>query len=439
MESTTTVPIDLSSAELTLEQKHELQKLINEFGDIFAVDKTDFRFTDLVQHRIDVGDHSPIKSKPCRVPFSQRPIIEEQIKTMLEKNIIQPSTSPWSSKVVLVAKKDGSWRFCIDFRKLNKITKKEMYPLPQIDETLDALGQAQYFSTLDLAAGYWQIGVAPEDIEKTAFTTISGHFEFMRMPFGLCNAVPRYQQLMDFLLAGLQWEICLCYLDDIIIYSRTFTDHLSNLRTVFERLRAAGLKVRLTKCTFCRLEVPYLGHIISKDGIKADPSKIAVVRDYPVPTTVKEVREFIGFTSYYRKFIKNFASIAAPLHKLTTKYARFVWSQQCQEAFDLLRESLISAPILCYPDFSLPFILYTDASDVGIGAVLAQKDNQSLERTNCFASRVLSKSERGYAPVEREALAIVYAVKEFRPYLYGNEFTVITDHNPLPITLATVS
>ena len=267
-------------------------------------------------------------------------------------------------------------------------------------------------------------------IEKTAFTTISGHFEFMRMLFGLCNAAPHCQQLMDFLSAGLQWEICLCYLDDII-YSRTFTDHLSNLRTVFERLRAAGLKVLLTKFTFCRSEVPYLGHIISKDGIKADPSKIAVVRDYPVPTTVKEVRQFIGFTSYYRKFIKNFVSIAAPLHKLTNKYARFVWSQQCQEAFDLLWESLISAPILCHPDFSLPFIVYTDASDVGIGAVLAQKDKQSLERTNCFASCVLSKSERGYAPVQCEALAIVYAVKEFRPYLYGNEFTVIMDDNPL--------
>ena len=253
----------------------------------------------------------------------------------------------------------------------------------------------------------------------------------MRMLFGLCNAAPCCQQLMDFLLAGLQWEICLCYLDDIVIYSRTFTDHLSNLRTVFERLRAAGLKVRFTKCSFCRSEVPYLGHIISKDGIKADPLKIAVVRDYPVPTTVKEVRQFIGFTLYYCKFIKNFTSIAAPLHKLTNKYACFVWSQQCQEAFDLLRESLISAPILCYPDFSLPFIVYTDASDVRIGAVLIQKDKQSLERTNCFASRVLSKSEHGYAPVEREALAIIYAVKEFHPYLYGNEFTVIMDHNPL--------
>ena len=273
--------------------------------------------------------------------------------------------------------------------------------------------------------------MAPEDIEKTAFTTISGHFEYMRMPFGLCNAAPRCQQLMDFLSAGLQWEICLYYLDDIIIYSHTFTDHLSNLHTVFERLRAASPTVCLTKCTFCSSEVPYLGHIISKDGIKADPLKIAVVRDYRVPTTLKEVRQFISFTSYYRKFIKNFASIAAPVHKLTNKCAHFVWSQQCQEAFDLLRESLISAPILCYPDFFLPFIVYTDASDIGISAVLAQKDKQSLERTNCFASRVLSKSESGYAPVEREALAIVYAVKEFRPYLYGIEFPVITDHNPL--------
>ena len=193
------------------------------------------------------------------------------------------------------------------------------------------------------------------------------------MPFGLCNASPRCHQLMDFLLAGLQWQICLCYLDDIIVYSRTFSDHLSNLRTVFEWLCAAGLKVRLHKCTFAGSEVPYLGHIISREGIKADPAKIAVVRNYPVPTTVKEVRQFIGVASYYRRFIRNFAPIAALLHKLTNKYARFVWSLQCQEAFNSLRQSLISAPILCYPDFSLLFIVYTDASDVGVGAVLAQR------------------------------------------------------------------
>ena len=364
-----TVPIDLFSAELTSEQKQELQQLIDEFGDIVAVDKTDLGFTDLVQYRTDVGGNLPTKSKPYRVPFSQRPIIEEQIKTMLEKNIIRPSTSPWSSNVVPVAKKDGSRRFCIDYRKLNKITRKETYGLPRIDETLDALGNAQYFSTLDLAAGYWQIGMASEHIDKTAITTITGHFEFLRMPFGLGNAAPRCQQLMDFLLAGLQWQICLYYLDNIIIYSRTFSDHLSNLRTVFEWLRAAGLKVRLQKCTFGRSEVPYLGHIISKEGIKADPAKIAVVRNYQVPTTVKEVRQFIGLAWYYRRFIRNFASIAAPLHKLTNKYAHFVWSLQCQETFDSLCQSLISAPILRYLDFSLPFIVYTDASDTGVGAV----------------------------------------------------------------------
>ena len=202
------------------------------------------------------------------------------------------------------------------------------------------------------------------------------------MPFGLCNAAPRCQQLMDFLLIGLQWQICLCHLEDIIIYSCTFSDHLSNLRTVLERLRAAGLKVRLQKFTFCCSAVPYLGHIISKEGIKADPAKVAVVCNYLVPTTVKEVRQFIGFASYYRQFIRNFASIVAPLHKLTHKYSRFVWSLQCQEAFDSLRQSLISAPILCHPDFSLPFVVYTDASDVGVGDVLTQKDYPSLERTN---------------------------------------------------------
>ena len=263
---------------------------------------------------------------------------------MLANNIIKPSTSPWYSNVVLVKKKNGSQRFCIDFRKLNSITKKENYPLPRIDETIDSLGNAYFFTTLDLASGYWQIAMAPEDTDKTAFTTFCGHFEFNRMPFGLTNAAPGCQQLMEFLLAGLQWHICLCYLDDIIIYSRSFSEHLQHLRLVFDRLRNADLKLRLEKCSFCLQEVTYLGHIISKDGIKPNPEKIKVVKEYPVPTSVKEVRQFLGLCSYYRKFIRNFSGIAAPLNQLTTKYARFVWTAECLEAFNTLRDALITAP-----------------------------------------------------------------------------------------------
>ena len=425
------IPIDFSKTNLTFDQQNQLKYLLNEFHDIFAKDEHDLGKTDIVQHKIDVGDHPPIKSTPYRVPYCQRSIISQQVKSMLDNNIIKPSTSPWSSNVVLVKKKNGKQRFCIDFRKLNSITKKENYPLPRIDETIDSLGNACFFTTLDLASGYWQIAMAPEDTDKTAFTTFCGHFEFNRMPFGLTNAAPRCQQLMEFLLAGLQWHICLCYLDDIIIYSRSFAQHLQHLRQVFERLRNAGLKLRLETCSFCLQEVTYLGHIISKDGIKPDPDKIKVVKEYPVPTSVKEVRQFLGLCSYYRKFIRNFSGIAAPLNQLTTKYARFVWTNECLDAFNTLREALITVPILCYPDFTLPFIIYTDACDYGIGGVLAQIDENSNERTISYASRALSKAERKYFPTERECLAIVYCVKYFRPYVYGRHFTISTDHNPL--------
>ena len=243
--------------------------------------------------------------------------------------------------------------------------------------------------------------MAPEDTDRTAFTTFCGHFEFNRMPFGLTNAALRCQQLMEFLSAGLQWHICLCYLDDIIIYSRSFSEHLQHLRLVFDRLQNAGLKLRLEKCSFCLQEVTYLGRIISKDGIKPDPEKIKVVKEYPVPTSVKEVRRFLGLCSYYRKFIRNFSEIAAPLNQLTTKYARFVWTAECLEAFNTLRDALITAPVLCYPDFTLEFIIYTDACDYGIGGVLAQIDKNSDEQTISYASRALSKMERKYFPTER--------------------------------------
>ena len=350
---------------------------------------------------------------------------------MLEKNTIQPSNSPWTSPIILVKKKNGALRFCVDYRKLNAVTRKDAYPLPRVDDTLDTLAHARWFTTLDLISGYWQVAVHPDDREKTAFCTPDGLFEFKVMPFGLCNAPATFQRLMDSVLAGLQWSTCLVYLDDIIIVGKTFADHLNNLRQVFDRIRGAGLKLQPAKCVLCTHEVTFLGHIVSAAGITTDPSKTDKVTSWPTPTTKREVQQFLGLANYYRRFIKHFASIAKPLHRLTEKTASFKWTTECQTAFETLKHTLTSAPILAHPDYSKEFILDTDASAVGIGAVLSQVQSDGNERPIAYASRTLSKPERCYCVTRRELLAVVTFIKHFRPYLLGKSFSLRTDHGSL--------
>ena len=282
---------------------------------------------------------------------------------MLKKDIIQPSCSPWASPIVLVQKKDGSTRFCVDYRKLNSITRKDAYPLPHVDDTLETLHDSRWFSTLDLASGYWQVKLNVEDQQRTAFCTPSGLYEFKVMPFGLCNAPATFQRLMNLVLTGLQWSSCLVYLDDIIILGKNFNDHLQNIHLVFQRIRDAGLKLQPPKCKFFQKEVTYLGHIVSHSGISVDPAKVDKVRHWPTPQNPKEVH-------YYRRFIQGFAQLAKPLHRLTERNFPFTWTDECQTAFDNLRQKLTSTPILAYPNFEKPFILDTDASNTGIGAVL---------------------------------------------------------------------
>ena len=366
-----------------------------------------------------------------RVPEALKDSINCEVNRMLEQNIIRPSSSPWSSPVVMVQKKDGSWRFCIDYRKLNSVTHRDAYPLPRIDATLDSLTGCQYFTTLDLAAGYWQVGLEEGDKEKTAFTTRQGHFEFNVMPFGLTNAPATFQRLMECTLAGLTHEQCLIYLDDIIVFSSSFPTHLERLRNVFTALRQANLQLKLSKCSFGQKEVQYLGHIVSATGIKPDPRKIEAVSCYPAPGSVRELKQFLGLTSYYRKFIPNYAHIAEPLYKILRGPKKlFTWTTSCQQAFDHLKSKLVQPPVLGYPDFSIPFILHTDAFETAVGAVLSQCTD-GHERVVSYWSRQLTKAERNYSTIEREALAVIGAIKEFYPYLYGFNFQLVTDHNPL--------
>ena len=416
---------DLSSPE-----RESLQSLLFEFEEAITLGDGDLGCTGVVKHHIDTGNAAPIRQPARRLPFNRRGEMQTLVNQMLSRNIIEPAQGPWSSPVVLVKKRDGSTRFCVDFRKVNQVTKKDAQPLPRIDDTLDALGAAKWFSTLDLASGYWQVEVEPADREKTAFATPQELYQFRVMPFGLCNAPGTFQRLMEHALAGLHWTSCLVYLDDIIIFSRNIPDHLQRLREVFVRLWEAGLKVKPSKCFLMQRKVHYIGHVVSEKGVETDPNKVVCVQEWSNPTNVKELRQFLGMASYYRRFIKGFAQKASQLHKLTEKGKRWNWTQECGEAFSKLKQALVSAPILAFPNFEHDFILDTDASADELGAVLSQKFVEG-ERVIAYASRTLTKAERQYCTTRREMLALVWGIRQFRPYLYGRTFNARTDHNSL--------
>jgi RNase H-like domain found in reverse transcriptase/Reverse transcriptase (RNA-dependent DNA polymerase) len=348
---------------------------------------------------------------------------------MLAQGVIEPARSPWASNIVLVRKKDGSFRCCIDYRKLNLVTRKDAYPLPRIDACLDAMASAQWFSTFDLRSSYHQVTVASEDCDKTAFICPRGMYRFRTMPFGLCNAGATFQRLMDIVMTGLHMDICLVYLDDIIVYSNSMETHLNRLVTVLERLRSAGLKLKPEKCALFQKSVSFLGHVVSDTGIGTDPQKIKAVVEWPTPTCIKDVRSFLGLAGYYRRFVKDFATIASPLNEVTKKSA-FNWNEREQKAFEKLKYLLTTPPILAMPTDDDEFTIDTDASDYAIGAVLSQKQN-GVERVIAYASRALDRRERNYCVTRKELLAVVNFLRFFKQYLLGRCFRIRTDHAAL--------
>ncbi|KAJ8353404.1 hypothetical protein SKAU_G00209710 [Synaphobranchus kaupii] len=419
-----------SSSGLDHQQRQQLKSLLDGNADLFAVRDEDCTQTELVQHTINTDTAQPIRLRPHRMSPAKRLVAEEKVKEMAAAGVIEPSDSPWAAPAVLVQKKSGEWRFCVDYRRLNFVTTKDSYPLPRIDEALDHISGSSWFSSLDLRSGYWQVRLAPEAKPKTAFTIGHGLWQFRVMPFGLCNAPATFERLMERVLAAVPRSRCVVYLDDLLVHASDFQQALANLTDVLAAIRQAGLRLNPKKCQLLRRETAFLGHIVSERGVATDPSKVAAVRDWPVPGNVGELRSFLGLASYYRRFVRDFATLASPLHRLTDKCRPFVWQEEQSMAFDQLRAALTEAPVLAYPDAQRPFIVDTDASNTGVGAVLSQEDEDG-ERVVAYYSRALGKAERNYCVTRRELLAVVRALHHFRPYLQGSHFLLRTDHTSL--------
>lgn len=419
-----------SKSSLTLEQMGRLESSL---GKIFSSVGDGLGRSVDTEHVIKLipGQETPLKQRYYPVSPALQRQIDLELDQMLEAGVIEPSKSAWSSPILLVKKKDNTYRFCVDFRRLNKVSVRDAYPLPYVSDTLDKLREAKYLSSLDIKSAYWQIPMSAESKQYTAFTVPKrGLFQFNRMPFGLTNAPATWQRLIDNVLGADLEPYVFVYLDDIIIVTPTFDLHLEVLLEVLRRIRDAGLKVSAEKCNFCRSELKYLGYVVDENGLHVDPEKVEAMLRIPSPSNVKEVRQFLGVVSWYRRFVENFSTLVAPLTNLLKKNRKFLWDSSCEEAFQAARQRLVSAPILMCPDYSLPFTVQTDASDFGIGAVLTQKRGDD-ERVILYLSRSLTKEERKYTVTEKECLAVLWAVEKLRPYIEGSKFTVITDHYSL--------
>ena len=409
----------------------QLVDLLWEFRDVIPADGQKLGVTNVLEFKIMLRDDArPLKARPYRSNPTVRREISKQVRQMMEDGIIRPSTSNYVSPVLLVAKADGSLRFVTDFRKNNSQNIiPETATLPRIDCSLESLGssRAKLFSTLDLLKGYWQVPIAEDSKKYTAFVTHDGVFEYNRMPFGLANSPACFMRLMTRVLQGLMWETCLVYLDDVIIFSADFPEHLERLRQILTRIRDANLSIKAKKCAFMRRETKFLGHMITSDGILPLAEKIEAIKNFPRPSSLKEVQSFLGLVGYYRKFIQDFSTIAGPLHELARKDVEFKWTDDCEQAYNTLREALMQPPVLAYPDYDKPYTLETDASDDAVGFVLSQEVD-GKQRPIAYSGKRMNDAQKNYSTTEKEAMAVVLGFQQFDSFLRGNQVRVITDH-----------
>ena len=410
----------------------ELIDLLMRYRDAVALPGDALGRTSVLKHHIKLKPGTqPIYVPAYRLPHSKLAQVDRVINEMLSQEVIQPSCSEWNFPMILVDKPDGSVRPVVDFRKLNQKTIPDRIPLPVIADVLRSLGtENKWFSVIDIKSAFWQIELDKESREMCAFSTPTGHFEYLRMPMGLSNSSLTYTRLMNNVLQGLIGNTASVFLDDILVVSKTEEEHFRKLDLVLSRLAAAGLKIKLEKCKFMKREVKYLGHVLDQNGMRAVHSKVKAVEDFPIPTSVEKVRSFLGLTGYYRKFIKNYAHISQPLTSLLKKNVKFHWEAEQQEAFDTLKTKLTTSPVLIFPNYEQEFILVTDASDIGLGGVLMQERDNKLQPI-AYASRLCNAAERNYSITERETLAVIHCLEHFRDMILGYKIKVWTDHTAI--------
>lgn len=420
---------------LNVEERKEVMNIIVKYADVFHLPEDKLGTCNVYKQGLEIKPGTvPAYTKPYRVPFEQREEVKRQINKMIEDDIVEPAASPWSAPILIVPKKSNQgepkkWRLVIDYRKVNLNIVDDKFPLPNITDIFDSLAGAIYFSHLDLAQGYYQLELDEESRKMTAFSTSEGQFQMKRLPMGLKISPSAFSRAMSIAMSGLTFVKCFIYLDDLIVYGKNLSQHNNNLIDIMDRLRKVNLKLNGGKCQFLKKELLYLGHIIKDGGILPDPEKVQAIANCNEPTNCEEVKRVVALTNYYRRHLRDFAHIATPLNKLTRKNAIFEWSQECQDAFRKIKESITTAPLLEFPNFEKDnkFRVTTDASGYAIGAILSNSNGKPV----CFASRALNKSELNYATIEKELLAVVWAVKHFRPYLFGRKFEIFTDHKPL--------
>lgn len=413
---------------LDFDQRQQLSAVIQLFPNF---EKEGLGRTSIIKHTIDVGSSTPVKQRFYPVSPAVEKLMFQEVDRMLTLGVIEPSNSPWSSPMRLVVK-PNKIRLCLDARRVNQVTKKDAYPLPNIEGIFSRLPKANIISKLDLKDAYWQIALSDESKKLTAFT-IPGRplYQFVVMPFGLCNAPSTMCRLMDQLIPADLRHCVFVYLDDLIIVSEDFSTHLAILIRIANTFRNANLTLNIAKSKYCVTEVNYLGYIIGNGGIKTDPDKVTSIQNWPVPKNLKQVRGFLGLAGWYRRFIANFSTIVHPITDVLSTKRKFNWTPEAQISFERIKQLLTSAPVLINPNFQKKFYVHCDASDVGIGAVLVQIDDEGNERPIAFMSRKLNSAQRNYSVTERECLAAVEAIKKFRCYLELQDFEVITDHSSL--------